>query len=61
MKKNTKAWIIGVIGVLVFLAGVFLPEIGLVTGIIVAIILWVIAGFLSGCCRKGTKETQKKK
>lgn len=55
-KKQTTAWLIGVIGVLFFLAGIFLPEIGLMTGVIIAIILWVIAGFFSGFSRGAKKE-----
>jgi len=61
MKKETTTWVIGVIGVLFFLAGIFVPEIGFTTGLIIAIILWIIAGFFSGCCKRGKKETLKNK
>ena len=61
MKKETKAWFIGVIGVLFFLVGIFVPEVGFTTGLIIAIILWIIAGFFSGCCKRVKKEVPKKK
>jgi uncharacterized membrane protein len=58
--KKTMALLIGIIGVLFFLAGIF-GVIDFITGIILAIILWIIAGFLSGCCKMGKKEPTKKK
>jgi ABC-type bacteriocin/lantibiotic exporter with double-glycine peptidase domain len=62
MSKDNKtiALAIGIIGVLFFLAGI-LAVITLVTGILLAVICWIIAGFLSGCCKKEKKETSKKK
>jgi len=49
MKKNEKeatAWLIGVIGVLFLLAGIFLAEISFTDGLIIAIVFWIIAGFM---------------
>jgi len=58
--KKTKVFLIGILGVLFFLAAI-LGVIDFSTGILLAIICWIVAGFLSGCCRKGKKEPIKKK
>ncbi len=49
MKKSEKeaiVWLIGVIGVLFLLAGIFLSEISFTDGLIIAIVFWIIAGFM---------------
>jgi len=63
MKKSEKeavVWLIGVIGVLFVLAGIFLSEISFTTGLIIAVIFWIIAGF-SRRVWKVEKKVQRKK
>ena len=58
--KETQVWLLGVIGVIIFLAGIFLV-IDLITGIVLAIICWLIAGFLVKCRKKIRERPGKKK
>jgi len=58
-KKETKVWIFGIIGVLFFLAGIA-NVIGFGTGVLLAIIFWIVAGFFSKC-KKTVKMTPIKK
>lgn len=63
MKKSEKeavVWLLGVIGVLFILAGIFLSEISFTDGLIIAIIFWIIAGF-SRRIWKVEKRSVKKK
>jgi len=63
MKKNEKeamVWLLGVIGVLFLLAGIFLSEISFTEGLIIAVIFWIIAGF-SRRIWKVEKRSVKKK
>ncbi len=63
MKKNEKEaaiWIMGIIGVLFFLAGIS-GIIDFNAGIVLAIIFWIIAGVFSRCKRTVKKKVVKKK
>ena len=49
MKKNEKEamiWLIGVVGVLFLLVGIFSSEFSFTDGLLIAIVLWIIAGFM---------------
>ena len=72
MKKSEKeaiAWLFGVIGVLFILVGIFLKDltgINFTTGLIIAVICWIIAGFSRRVwkverTRPGKKKTSRKK
>ena len=67
MKKNEKeaiVWLIGVIGVLFLLVGIFLKEetgIDFTTGLIIAIICWIIAGFSRRVWKVERRKPIKKK
>ena len=60
MAYEAKVWVFGVIGVLFFLAGIA-NAIDFTTGIVLAIIFWIIAGFFSKCKKPTRKEPVKKK
>ena len=64
MKKNEKeamVWLLGVIGVLFILVGIFSPELEFLTGVLIAIILWIIAGFLRRVWKVEKKKPRRKR
>ena len=64
MKKSEQeavAWLFGVIGVLFILAGIFLAEIDFTTGLILAVVFWIIAGFLKRVWKVEKKKPHRKK
>jgi len=63
MKKNEKeamVWLIGVIGVLFLLVGIFSSEFSFTDGLLIAIVLWIIAGFMRRVWKVEKKPTKKK-
>jgi len=55
-RKETKVWLFGIIGVLFFLAGIT-NIIDFSTGVLLAIIFFIVAGFFSCCHKKMEKKT----
>jgi len=49
MKKNEReaiVWLFGIVGVLFILVGIFSTALDFTTGLLIAIVCWIIAGFI---------------